>query len=320
MKFLHFIFNNISSATFFFQSGRCLLRHFLASSPLLVSLIESVNMARKRLHCWSSAQQVFWKLLKILQVEPKEETPTFWCPCLRPMHSWCGLGVCVTSPYLFKIQTASVLRLAVLPYILPAPALSADSVTPSSSPVTLAALSPHSPSLAGQLIHFIVFCLCRSTLGGAFLPWTGCVWAYLLQRWATPLPNHTSFLLGSLRGLRCWCSPQQILSTLLTPHKDKTKTIAHELDDLHKKLNLIPPKKITRKHTHSHGFPLLNTHTHKHMPSVDLLYPFLSQHFFCSGKSFRGTSYQPCFLPLAMSSSQRNSCCKPISRPTGKAQ
>lgn len=45
------------------------------------------------------------------------------------------------SPRLFKILSASVLRLALLPHIPPAPALSADSVISSSFPVTLAVLS-----------------------------------------------------------------------------------------------------------------------------------------------------------------------------------
>lgn len=116
-------------------------------------------------------------------------------------------GQLLMPPRPFKNLSASVLRLAVLPHILPAPALSADSVIPSSSPVTIAVLSTLPVSPTGQLIHFIVCCLCRSTLGGAFLPWTGCVWAYLLERWATPPSNHTGFLLASLKWLCCWCCP-----------------------------------------------------------------------------------------------------------------
>lgn len=50
-------------------------------------------------------------------------------------------GQLLMSPRLFKNLPSLRLRLAVLPHILPAPALSADSLLPSSSPVTLAVLS-----------------------------------------------------------------------------------------------------------------------------------------------------------------------------------
>lgn len=166
-----------------------------------------------------------WKLLKTLQVEPGDETD-FPVRALTHFDVYtfilCSLGLCcevfisllpcgqlLMSSCLFE----KAVPLSIPPYCatsyLPQPYLQILSWPP--FPPSL------SPSPTGQLIHFSVCCLCRSTLGGAFLPWTDCVWVYLLQRWAALPPNHTSFLLGSLRWLRCWCrSPH----TLMRPPAD----------------------------------------------------------------------------------------------------
>lgn len=167
-----------------------------------------------------------WKLLKTLQVEPKDETD-FPVRALTHFDVYtfilCSLGLCcevfisllpcgqlLMSSCLFEKLSLSVFRLTVLPHTCSSLIcrFSHDLLFPRHSRCS----PPPSPSPTGQLIHFIVCCLCRSTLGGAFLPWTNCVWVYLLQRWAALPPNHTSFLLGSLRWLRCWCrSPHTLM-------------------------------------------------------------------------------------------------------------
>lgn len=139
----------------------------------------------------------------------------FLYPFSHVVSSWCRLACLKSCPSQYS---------ALLCYLIPAPALFAGSLM-TSFPPRHSRCSPHPPRLR-PANWLIVCCLCRSTLGGAFLPWTDCVWVYLLQRWAALPPNHTSFLLGSLRWLRCWCR---------SPHthwwdRQLTKTLTKQLD------------------------------------------------------------------------------------------